>query len=292
MALLFVYPVPIDPEIMALAMDKQRHYEGGRSISTAVFLGGYLLLAFWILFRGKGPLALRLLWLPTSYACLGGVAVVLVALLAGGKELVDALGAGSVEYADFITSVDGAWVPHVGGVLSVLGLTPILIPLDILMQWPAFQCQEKASGKMDVDHYVLAREGHRERRATVLILEDDLQCANLLLRFFKRLKMHCVHVDTIAAACDVLSRHRGEFKLLLLDCFVRVENGEDRRTGAEWLLEFREQRSECFEGLKVVMITGHPEQLGEATQHLDLVLSKPWAPNALLKQLKYWSLVK
>lgn len=292
MTLLSVYPAPIYPELMDLAIDKQRHYEGGKLISTAVFFSGYLLLAFWMLFKGKGPMTLRLLWIPTSYACLGGAAIILVAILAGGKEVLDALGAGHVEYADFSSSLDGAWMPHVGGVLSVLGLTPVLIPLDILLQCPAHFFKDKRSGKGDIDHYISIREGHREEQATVLILEDDLQCANLLLRFFKRLKIHCVHVDTIAAACDLLSRRKHDLKVLVLDCFVRVEQDADRRTSAEWLLELRQQRSEIFEDLKVVMITGHPEHLGHATQCIDLVLVKPWSPETLLQQLRAWSFVK
>ena len=269
-----------------MAKDKAMHYEGGQWIGSLCFYGGYLLLAIRLLLLGKNPVVLRLLWLPTIYSFLGGLALLVVAMVAGGKELLDATGMGTVDWADFTATLDGAWAPHIDGAITLLGLTPALIPLDMLLQWPEKLLRDTKTGKQDVDEYLQEKKAHQSKKGSVLLVEDDLACANLVLKFCKKAQLHCQHVDTISTATKAFAESAPHLKVLILDLFVRVEDANDRRTGAEWLEELHAKYPKGQRHFLIIVTTGHVEQLGPRGALADLVLQKPWSPTELLSYLQ------
>lgn len=274
-----------------MAKDKAMHYEGGQWIGSLCFYAGYLLLAIRLLLLGKNPVVLRLLWLPTIYSFLGGFALLVVAVVAGGKELLDATGMGTVDWADFTATLDGAWAPHIDGAITLLGLTPALIPLDMLLQWPEKLLRDTKTGKQDVDEYLQDKKAHQSKNGSVLLVEDDLACASLVLKFFKKAQLSCQHVDTISAASKTFAEISPQLKILILDLFVRVENAKDRRTGAEWLEELQANYPKGQRHFLIIVTTGHVEQLGTRAALADLVLQKPWSPTELLVYLQQKNVV-
>jgi CheY-like chemotaxis protein len=269
-----------------MAEDKAMHYAGGQIIGTSCFYAGYLLLAIRMLLMGKGPVVLRLLWLPTAYVVMGGLVLIIVSLVAGGKEVLDSTGIGTVDWEDFTATLDGAWAPHIDGAITLLGLTPALIPLDMFLQWPEKLLRSTSTGKKDVDEYLQEKKAHNEKNVSVLLVEDDLACAALALKFCKKVKLHCHHVDTIAAAVKAFQTHQSTLKVLILDLFVRVEDANDRRTGAEWLEELQREFPKDQRSFSIIITTGHVEQLGERAPLADMILAKPWSPADLLAFLQ------
>lgn len=269
-----------------LAEDKAKHYGGGNLIATAVFVVGYLALAVKGLLLSPRPITVRLLLLPTAFAVIGAIAFGIVTLVAAGKEGIDSTGAGTVDWYDFTVTLDGAFVPHIQALVTLIAVTPAMIPLDMFLQWPAQWFKPKGTGHQEMDTYLEEKKRHREKNARVLIVEDDIACASLALKFCKKVGLQAKHVDTIAAAQKAVASVDGKLSLILLDLFVRVENQGDRRTGAEWLADLTQFYSKAERLFAVVITTGHPEMVGEHARHADLVLEKPWSPADLLTFLK------
>lgn len=123
----------------------------------------------------------------------------------------------------------------------------------------------------------------------VLLVEDDLSCATLVLKFCKKLKMDCHHVEDLRSAKESYARFGSHLRLIILDNFVRVGEGHqegDAKTGSEWAREINQE----YEGRKrpfhMAILSGHTHLLQELAQEADLVLQKPWEPQALFRYLK------
>jgi CheY-like chemotaxis protein len=290
-AVVLALPPGIFIDLDTMAADKALHFEGGRLIATGSFVLLYVALSTYLLLFSNKPVTLRLLFLPTAFAIAGGIAMALVFLVAGGKEALDATGAGTVDWYDFTATLDGAYLPNIEAVFILLGFTPILIPLDMLLQWPANAGKAKSTGHTDVDTYLKEKKALNTRKAEVLVVEDDLACANLAIKFCKKVGKKCVHEDTITGADRAFQELEGQIQLILLDLFVRVESEHDRRTGAEWLDEIAKSYPKESRPFRVVITTGHPEQLGEKADLADMVLAKPWNPADLKSFLEKHSLI-
>lgn len=277
-AAVLALPPGIVVDLDAMQVDKAAHYEGGRLIATGSFVLLYAGLSTVILLFSKAPVTLRLLYLPTGFAVAGGIAFAIVMFIAGGKEAYDATGGGSVDWYDFTATLDGAYLPNIEAVFLLLGFTPALIPIDMLLQWPAKMKAGNDTGHADVDEYLREKKVISSKKAEVLVIEDDLACANLALKFCKKIGKSCMHKDTIADADRTFKELDGQIQLILLDLFVRVESESDRRTGAEWLDELSKDYPKGKRSFLIVITTGHPEQLGSRSDLADKVLAKPWSP--------------
>ena len=278
---LSIFPVDIDIVGLELAEDKAKHFQGGQWIGTAIFNLGYIALAIKMLLLGKGPITPRLLWLPTAFFFIGGISLLVVSIVAGGKELLDAMGMGQVEWADFMATFDGGFMPNIQGALLLLAVTPVLIPMDMILQWPEKLLQGNETGHEDLDQYLSAKKQHEKKKvAQVLLIEDDLSCAALALKFCEKVKLPCRHVDTLKGAMAAFVETYPHLKMVILDLFVRVEDANDRRTGADWLAKIHQKFPKGQRSFIVVVTTGHPEQLGDKADLADLVLGKPWEPKA------------
>jgi hypothetical protein len=282
-----LFPLELVSQTEGLAEDKVKHFVGGHMIGTAIFHLGYIILAVKILLFGKGPLTIRLMWLPTIFFFLGGFSLFIVSLVAGGKELIDSTGFGNVEWADFVATVDGAYMPNIQSALILLALTPAMIPMDLMLQWPERWLRGNKTGHKDVDEYLEVQKSVKNSgKAPILIVEDDLSCASTVMKFFQKVHLNCRHEDTLKNAMAAFVECYPVLKVVVLDLFVRVEDAKDRRTGADWLAKISQKFPKGERSFLVVITTGHPEQLGDKADLADLVLGKPWSPVEFKQYLK------
>ena len=219
---------------MPVATDKAQHFIAGRAIASLVFFLSYLAIIARILLirKSKSSLTLKLLWIPTILGISLVVAVCLVLVIAAGKEFFDMSGAGSVEMLDLTTTIDGA-MTIIPMIALIMALTPIFIPLDLIMQLPKMMITDVRTGIDSIDNYVkeskkTAKSG---KKVKVLLVEDDITCATTVLNFCSRLQLSCHHVYTLNEAESFLKENYKTLKLIVLDNFVRVEAGDKFNTG-------------------------------------------------------------
>lgn len=277
---------------LQLAEDKTLHYDGGDWIASLVFHVGYIALAVKMLLYSERPMILRLIWLPTAFFFLGSFALLIVSVIAGGKEALDALGMGTSDWEDFIATVDGGFMPNVHAVLLLLGFTPALIALDLLLQWPEKALRDNSTGHEEMDAYLNLEKDNNDKSASVLLIEDDLSCATLAMKFCKKAGLQCRHVDTLKDAMRAFVDIYPQLQVVILDLFVRVEDANDRRTGADWLNKVNQKFPKGKRKFLVVITTGHPEQLGDKAELADMVLAKPWDPQQFKDFLTQHQIIK
>ncbi|MCL4177866.1 MAG: hypothetical protein KJ072_08990 [Verrucomicrobia bacterium] len=266
------------------APDKARHYQIGRVLAAVAFYFTYAVIILRVLVagRGQGSMTRRLLWLPAILA-LGIVLGLLgVFLLSIAKETVDFLGLGDVEWLDVDAGIDGA-LSMVFPIALIMALTPILIPLDLLLQMPRISRPHLHTGIDALDNYLQAREsqGHLEKPAEVLLAEDDFVSATTVVNFCRDFGLKCHHVATAADADHYLRHHSHQLRLVVLDHFLHVDSTEDRTTGGQWLAQITRDFPIETRPFRIVIISGYPEYLGDADTLADLVLKKPWSTQTL-----------
>lgn len=269
--------------------DKNVHYLSGQIIAAVIFYLTYLGVISRVLLVGRrgGSLTRVLLWIPTILA--GGLlgAIVVVAAVSLGKEALDWGGLGRVEWLDVTASLQGALTILPAAVI-IMALTPIFIPLDILMQLPRLMLTDARTGIKALDSYVRQRKAHAKisRPVEVLLLEDDIYCAATTLSFFRQIGLKCIHLSTVREADSYLHSHLNELRLLVLDIFVRVDREGENQTGAEWLARLNQEFPRRQRPFLVAVISGHTEMLGPDKDKADLILAKPWSTARLAEFLK------
>ncbi|HOO77180.1 MAG TPA: hypothetical protein PLI51_01510 [bacterium] len=264
--------------------DALKHYRAGQIITGCVFYLAYfgIVLRVLLVGRGRGSMTRVLLWIPSMLAA-GGIAAVAAALLfSAGKELLDWGGLGRVEWFDLRAGLDGA-LSMLPAVAVIMAVTPLFIPLDILLQIPRLMLADVKTGIRSLDEYAREQKSHTRRAGTtdVLVVEDDISCAATAMHFFGAFGWKCRHVSTIAEADAFLRAHTTTLRVVLLDIFVRVGKGGDNRTGSQWLTEIASEFPAEKRGFLIVVVSGHTELLGKASGGADLVLQKPWDPRRL-----------
>jgi CheY-like chemotaxis protein len=157
------------------------------------------------------------------------------------------------------------------------------------------------TGSKDLDEYLNARQNAQNRRQNgpqlsdqevpcpdVLLVEDDLAGAALVLKFCKKLKLQCVHVESLDEAKVIFDKHQDRLRLILLDHFVRVLDAKTNgpKTGAEWAKELNHNFPKGDRFFHIAILTGHTHLLNELSQEADIVLQKPWDPKELFRYLK------
>jgi hypothetical protein len=266
------------------AADKARHYHAGRIAAAAIFYFAYVVIILRLLLAGRvhGSLTRRLLWIPAILAA--GILVALLGVLGISviKETFDLTGAGYVEWLDIEVGITGA-LSLVFPIALIMALTPILIPLDLLLQLPRLSRHRVHTGIEALDGYIQAQESrhHLEKAADVMLVEDDIVSATTVINFCRNLGLKCHHVSTIAEAGFYLRNNLPHLRLLILDNFLRVGDTGDNTTGSQWLSCISREFPVDTRPFRVVIISGYPEYLGDAAQLADLVLKKPWSPEAM-----------
>jgi CheY-like chemotaxis protein len=270
--------------------DKQKHFTGGKWASTLVLTIGYLIIAMVMFLRPATDLISRLIWLPALFCVIAGVGMGVVIFLGVSKEALDSTGMGNVEAADITATLEGGYAPNYFALMIMMALSPALIPLDLLLQLPQ-KWKEESLAHEEIDTYLDETKRLKAKNADILLLEDDIASATLVMKFLRKCKLSCIHVETISAARDTCEKANFKFKALIIDCFVRVESADDRSTGIDWVEEINQAFPSDQREFTLIMITGHPEQLGDRAKLADLVMKKPWDPKHFLEFLKSKSIV-
>ena len=122
----------------------------------------------------------------------------------------------------------------------------------------------------------------------VLLVEDDLACATLVLKFCKKIKLECIHVESLDEAQQKFNRYQHSLKILLLDNFVRSASmsADGVKTGAQWAAVLNKKYPKPQRRFHIAILSGHTHLLAELAQEADLVLQKPWDPRDLFRYLK------
>lgn len=279
---LFGFALPETPEMS--------HYLGGQLAAGTIFYLAYACIVIRVLYAGAtgGSLSRVLLWIPTLFAAALLVAIAGAAALAAGKEVFDWGGGLGIESADVSATLKGA-LSVLPPVAVIMALTPIFIPLDIVLQVPRLIVSDVRTGVRALDAY--ARERRLQTRLAgepaVLLVEDDVFCAAPVLSFARLHGLKCYHASTIGEAKGYLRAHQDRIRLLLLDLFVRVDGPGETRTGMEWLDELGKRFPRVGKRpFPIVVISGHIDLLGESAGTADLILQKPWDPRRLEEYLR------
>ncbi|MCP4714007.1 MAG: hypothetical protein GY868_02730 [Deltaproteobacteria bacterium] len=269
--------------------DKSMHYHAGRIIAAVSFFCAYLFIIARILIVGRsgGSITKALLWIPALVALGMMVSMLITCIFAVGKEVLD-IGGGNVEWLDIDATFEGALTMAIP-VAVIMALTPLLIPMDMLMQLPRLMLIDMRTGIGQLDNYAREQKSHSKsgKAAEVLVVEDDIVCATTIMNFCRNVGLTCHHVSSIAAAEDYLYEHLAHIRLVALDNFLRVDADGNNMTGGEWLADLcRRDFPPGNRSFLVVIISGHPEFIGDNKELADLVLKKPWKPRELLAFLK------
>jgi len=270
--------------------DALDHYRAGQAIAAIVFYLAYIGILARVLRAGhrrRHSLTGTLLWVPSSMAAALLAAIVVSLLLTLGKETWDWGSYRAAEGVDFEAGLAGA-LSILPGVALMMAITPLFIPLDILMQIPKLMLGDVRTGIRSVDAYARENKFHRRlpTKPTVLVVEDDIACAAATMRFFRNLGWKCRHVYTIEDADEYLHRQRERLRVIALDIFVRVGRRGDNSTGEKWLRRIAGEFPRNGRNFSIVVISGHTDLLGEAASLADLILQKPWDPRELLAYLR------
>lgn len=275
-------------------VDKALHFRSGQVLSVVFFYLFYICIVSRVLLVGRFNESMTrvLLWFPAMIAGVLILSMSGVFFIAFLKEFLD-LGGGSVEWKDIDATIDGALtiVPFVG---IIMALTPVLIPLDILMQLPRMMFNDVRTGISALDTYVKIWNWHNsgEISPEVLVIEDDIDCATVAMNFCRNIGLTCFHVSTGSAGLEYLYGHDKEIRLVMLDNFLSVDNEGCNMTGSDWLLKINERYPAKNRHFLVVMISGHTEMLHDIDLLVDLVLQKPWSASRLINFLKEKKIIK
>ncbi|MBF0199592.1 MAG: hypothetical protein HQL32_17885 [Planctomycetes bacterium] len=180
-------------------------------------------------------------------------------------------------------------IPAVG---LIMVLTPILIPARHLSELASLYKKDFNTGFSHIDDYlneqVQGKDQGEDFYPDVLLVEDDLSCASLALKFCNKLKLECVHVESLGEAEECLDRYMGSLRLLLLDNFVRIDDRckSGCKTGSEWAKLLNEQYPRDKRRFSIAILSGHTHMFKELAEEADVVLQKPWDPRELFKYLK------
>ncbi len=275
------------------SVDKALHYRSGQIFAAVIFYLSYVCIVVRVLIagRGTGSITRVLLWLPVMIAGALALSVAGVFLVSVLKEVFD-LGGGTIEWLDITAALDGAMtiVPFVG---IIMALTPLCIPLDILMQLPKLMRADMRTGIGSFDDYLKELKWHsrRDKPPEVLVIEDDMDCAAVAMNFCRNMGLRCYHVSSAKEGFDYIYHHIDEIRLVVLDNFLRVDCDGCNMTGSEWLKEINGKYPVNKRSFSVVITSGHTEMLGDSASYADLVLQKPWSPFILGDFLKDRSIV-
>lgn len=270
--LIYEYQVSSSNDYQAL--DKQKHFIGGNLIFTGSYFVFLLGMSWFILSFNKIMLVKRLIWIPMSMIIILLFSFIVVVIIAFLKEGIDSTGVGNVEWADITATLDGAYAPNIRSVLIMVGLTPSLIPIDILLQFFAGTKVTEDISDSEISDY-MENVNELSSNPDVLLIEDDLECSSVVLKFCKKLKLKCRHVETVSEARAILEKHDDSIKLILSDIFVRVEGEDKRETGLDFVQEVQKKYPKGSRRFIVILTTGFSEA-AQGNDDADYILQKPW----------------
>lgn len=270
------------------AEDKQLHYALGKIITAILFLSSYFFTVIRLSIKVSN--ASFLWWLPSIIMVCFIMAIVLIFGIAIFKEVLDSGGLGKTEWLDVEATMHGAYslFPIIAIIVS---LTPFLLPFEMTAQIPKMVKEDFKSGFQVLDHFVKTQKFHKKsnKNPTILLAEDDILYATMMLEFFESLNLQCIHVATAESTLQSIHKYHNSLKLIILDNFLRVEDFRNRQTGSDILKTIREKYKNI--NCKVMMISGHTHMIGEAASLADAIMQKPWNSHELMNYLSRWEIL-
>lgn len=200
-------------------------------------------------------------------------------------------------------------------VAFVMILTPVIIPARVLGRLGELFSKDISTGKHSFDEYLKFRRPSRKKQKAqhadsnadhstdpneiehhpdVLLVEDDIACATMVLKFCRKLKLDCLHVESLDRAQEAFLEHPQHWRLLILDNFVRVGHSDDPnspKTGAQWAQQLNQTHPRSERHFHIAILSGHTHLLKDLSREADIVLQKPWDPKELFHYLKSKDLV-
>ena len=283
-----------DPGAAISGSDKLLHYRLGQLFAAGVFYSAYMCIVARVLVCGRQNRSITavLLWLPLMIFCLLLLSVAVVLLFALIKEAID-WASGTFSWPDLAVSLDGALTvaPTVG---LIMALTPLFIPLDLLLQIPRLILCDVRTGMWSIDDYLKESGAHSARRQAVdvLVIEDDIYCAALVMKVCRKVGLRCYHTACASEGLDFLYAHIHKVRLVILDNFLRVDADGRNMTGAEWLQRIDRDFPIGRRHFAVVMVSGHTDLIGKTGELADLVLQKPWSTGELIRFMQNKNIVQ
>lgn len=120
-----------------ISSDKKMHFFVGQIIAVSIFYLTYMAIVARIFLVGKngGSFTTIFLWFPTILAVAMVAAIIITLFLAAGKEILDFSGIGTPDMKDLRYTIEGG-ISIVIPIALVMALTPVFIPVNMLMQLP------------------------------------------------------------------------------------------------------------------------------------------------------------
>lgn len=264
--------------------DKKMHFELGRIITGIIFTLSYLCIIARVFLSKKKSITKLLLWLPLiiSFAFFSALAIGF--LFGMFKEIIDMTGFGNVEWLDFEWTCKGAFSLSYP-IAIIMTFTPLFIPFDIIARIPKLAVNDWHGKLKDTIEYVNQAKSHENMQGVhdVLLLEDDIGCATVVMKFCDKNNLKCFHVTSVKEADNYLNLNHKSIKLIIADNYVRILDNSTIKTGEDWLESINEKLTNNFHKIYIVVISGHADILTKAPKYSDLILTKPWVLKTLKK---------
>lgn len=180
-------------------------------------------------------------------------------------------------------------------IATVMILTPIIIPASQIKHLTKLFEKRASTGISHMDQFLEARKKRAynpnfdlQNGPEVLLVEDDLASAALVMKFFKKFKIECRHFEALEPAMKCFQDFEKHWKVLILDNFVRIESDDENlpKTGAEWSKILNQRYPKSSRRFQIALLTGHSHLVESVEDDVDLILQKPWDPKDLFQFLK------
>ena len=254
--------------------DKQQHYFLGKVLTAVLFLIAYFFSLNWIVSPKDVSVMKLLWWFPAMVMICFIVALIGIFIISLIKEFVDVGGFGTPEWNDIEAAMQGA-LSLFTAIAIVVSITPFLLPIEITSNLSKTIKKNVRTGFQVLDHFLKTQKYHKKGQLSpsVLLVEDDILYATLLMEYFEMRRLPCLHVATATAALDALTRHVSSLKLVVLDNFLRVEDPTKKHTGRDVLNIITERYPQ--RNYKIVVVSGYTDAIPGARKKADAVFQKP-----------------
>jgi CheY-like chemotaxis protein len=177
----------------------------------------------------------------------------------------------------------------------IMILTPIILSASQIKLLSRLFEKKPSTGIGHMDQFLEARKKRHinpnfelSNGPEVLLVEDDLASAALVMKFFKKFKMECRHFESLEPAMQCFEKYEKHWKVLILDNFIRVEHEDENlpKTGSEWAKALSHLYPKSSRRFQIALLTGHSHLVESVSNEVDIILQKPWDPKELFQFLK------
>lgn len=263
----------------------------GRYIGASHFGLTYLCILTRVLFKDSKVMN-TLFLISTSTLILLGLGGVIFTASIYNQELIQIMG---LEFSGFQFRQTVMGVASIIPTISfIMIITPVIIPSTQLHLIGQLFNNKASTGHSQMDQFLEAKKKRNIRPMElqtgpeVLIVEDDIDSATLVMKFCKNLKLDCRHFESIQQGMECFGEFEKHWKVLILDNFVRVDDDTEGmpKTGAEWAKDLNQMYPKGKRHFQIALLTGHSHLVEDLDHAVDYILQKPWNPRDLFHFLK------